>query len=97
MNVIVKRALHIAHPGGDKKQNIIVRHSPNPQRVPDWVRNTVEFGHASKDGSMVEVIVPKAAPASKTVPVASQTGLAGDDAGDGDKAKGTGKGKAAGN
>lgn len=40
-----------------KGEKIKVNPSTDPQVVPDWVRDTIEFQHASSDGTMIEVQV----------------------------------------
>jgi hypothetical protein len=85
MHAIVKRALHFRHPSGERKKDIIVRASNDPQVVPDWVKETTAFAHATKDGSIYEV-VPQKRIEPKEAPAPTDTGLSGDD-------KGNGKGK----
>lgn len=108
MKVIVKRALHFRHPES-RKEDLVLRASPDPQAAPSWIKDTAAFAHASKDGSIIEVISkadPKAKPAE--LPASTVTDLS-DDSDDSNgldsqspksaaKGKGkNGKGKAAGN
>lgn len=67
MEAIVKRSLLIRGPKGEKLK---LSPSTDPQKMPDWVRDSREFEYASSDGTMTEVVIK----AGKVRPIKSVHG-----------------------
>ena len=44
------------------KDSVAVIASATPQQLPDWARADPMFGWAVSDGTIIEVVLPKAAP-----------------------------------
>ena len=78
MHIIVKNAFRFYHPGkgvGDPgnlndldkafKNSVHVKNIPEPQEIPDWVKQTHIFKWGIADGSIVEVVIPKVVPKAK--------------------------------